>query len=69
MARLIPAALAAAGTVFAADVSIQYGTLPKSTIEERLDAVERSNPKREQVLVKLFGRSACAGEHLVEQPV
>lgn len=69
MARLILAALAAAGAVFAADVSIQYATLPKSTIEERLDAVERSNAKREQVLVKLFETSACTGEHLIEQPV
>lgn len=66
---MIVAALAAAGTLFAAEISVQYTTLPKDEIERRLHTVENSDIKREQVLLKLFETSGCTGEHLSERPV
>lgn len=69
MARLTLAVFAAAGAVFAAEISVEYTTLPKDEIERRLHGIENSDIKREQVLLKLFEASACTGEHLTEQPV
>ena len=69
MARLILTVLAAAVCVCAANVTVEYATLPKDEIERRLRSIESSNSKREQVLLKLFEASGCTGEHLTEQPV
>ncbi|HTS47148.1 MAG TPA: M28 family peptidase [Bryobacteraceae bacterium] len=69
MARLILTILAAAGAVFAANITVQYATVPKDEIERRLHSIETSNIKREQVLLKLFETSGCTGEHLSEQVV
>jgi len=69
MARLILTIIAAASAISAANITVQYATVPKDEIERRLRSIETSNIKREQVLLKLFETSGCIGEHLGEQPV
>lgn len=69
MARVIVAALAAVMVAAAGDVSIQFGTVPKTEIENRLRTVEYSNPKRAEALRRLFEESQCTGDQLTEQRV
>lgn len=50
-------------------VSIHFATIPKTEIEQRLNAVEQSNVKRELKLRELFEAAGCTGDHLSEQVV
>ena len=67
MARLV-AAIGVAAVAFSQPVSIQYGTVPRTVIEQRLRAVEDTNLKREQMLRELFEKDGCGGR-LQEQDV
>lgn len=69
MARVSRAAWLVWFVAGAQTVQVQYRTLPKSEIEQRLNAVEDSNVKREQKLHQLFEDAGCAGDRLTEQAV
>jgi putative aminopeptidase FrvX len=69
MARLIWTSLLVLVPALSQTVHIDYRTLPKPTIEQRLRAFEDSNVKREQKLRQLFEEAGCTAEHLAEQPV
>lgn len=47
---------------------VNYGTVPRSEIERRLNAFEDSDAKREKKLLSLFQESGCSDD-LTEQPV
>ena len=67
MVRLA-AAISIAVVALSQPVSIQYGTVPRSVIEQRLHAVEDTNLKREQKLHQFFEKDGC-GDRLEEQDV
>jgi putative aminopeptidase FrvX len=69
MARLIWTSLLVLVPALSQTVHVEYRTLPKPTIEQRLQAFEDSNVKREQKLHQLFEEAGCTGERLAEQKV
>jgi putative aminopeptidase FrvX len=69
MARLIWTSLLVLFPALSQTVHVEYRTLPKPTIEQRLQAFEDTNVKREQKLHQLFEEAGCTGEHLAEQAV
>ena len=69
MAHLIWTSLLVLVPALSQTVHVEYRTLPKLTIEQRLQAFEDSNVKREHKLRQLFEEAGCTGEHLAEQAV
>ena len=69
MARLNRSIVVLVAVASAEAASIQYGTIPKSAIEERLRAAPGTNASREQKLREMFEKDGCAGPQLEEQPV
>jgi Zn-dependent M28 family amino/carboxypeptidase len=56
-------------TTIAAAQNIEFDTVSRQVVEERLRAFTTRNDTRESTLRKLFEDAGCAGEALAEEPV
>ena len=69
MARVILLLCAAWPFAFAQSTNIQFGTVTKPVVEQRLRSFENTNVKRELRLRTMFEEAGCAADKLTEQPV
>jgi hypothetical protein len=69
MARVILLLCAAWPFAFAQSTNIEFGTVTRPVIEQRLRAFENTNVKRELRLRELFEEAGCTADSLTEQRV
>ncbi len=63
------AGLLAAAAALAQPVSIQFKSLDRSILAERLNKVSTKNPERAQRLLEMFQEAGCTGDRLRQQAV
>jgi hypothetical protein len=69
MRRFFALCLVSAAAVPAQPVSIQFKSVDRTILSERLNRVSTDNAQRAQRLLEIFREAGCTGDRLREQPV
>jgi len=69
MRRFYALSLVSAAALLAQPVSIQFKSVDRTILSERLNRVSTDNAQRAQRLLEIFREAGCTGDRLREQPV